>query len=89
MAAQPPAAASASVAMPTVVTYYGCVNNTTGAIRIVSKTTMCKSTENKIHWNQVGRQGPKGPQGVQGPQGPQGRKGHKDHRDRKGLQKFQ
>jgi hypothetical protein len=40
MAAQPAAAASASVPMPTVVTYYGCVNNTTGAIRIVSNTTV-------------------------------------------------
>jgi hypothetical protein len=45
MAAQQPAAASARVVMPTVVTYYGCVNNTTGSIRIASKTTMCKSTE--------------------------------------------
>jgi hypothetical protein len=72
MAAQQPAASSASVPVPTVVTYYGCVNNTTGAIRIVSKTAVCKSTEHKIRWNQVGPRGPQGPQGPQGAQGPQG-----------------
>ncbi len=63
---------------PQVTTYYGCVNNSTGAIRIVSKTTVCKSTEHKINWNEVGPKGPpgpkgaRGPQGLQGPQGPQG-----------------
>jgi hypothetical protein len=77
MAGQPKAQAS-SVDMPLATTYYGCVNNTSGAIRIVSKTTACKSTEHKIHWDQLGPQGPKGaqgpagPQGVQGPQGPAG-----------------
>ena len=30
---------------PTATTYYACINNSTGAIRIVSKTTVCKSTE--------------------------------------------
>lgn len=74
LAAQPKAQA-VSVGMPMVTTYYGCVNNTTGAIRIVSKTTACKSTEHKIHWNQVGPQGPQGPQGPAGPQGPQGAQG--------------
>jgi hypothetical protein len=63
---------------PAVVTYYGCVNNSTGDIRIVSNSTVCKSTEHKINWNQVGPKGPKGntgAQGAQGPQGPQGPKG--------------
>jgi hypothetical protein len=60
---------------PATTTYYGCVNNTTGAIRIVSKTTVCKTTEHKISWNQVGPQGPQGPQGKQGAQGPQGPEG--------------
>ena len=32
----------------TVVTYYACVNNTTGAIIIVSKTTTCKTGYHKI-----------------------------------------
>lgn len=66
---------AAQQGQPQVTTYYGCVNNSTGAIRIVSKGTVCKSTEHKINWNQVGPQGPqgpKGPQGAQGPQGPQG-----------------
>jgi hypothetical protein len=72
MAAQPRAAALASVDFPTATTFYGCVNNTTGAIRIVSSSTVCKSTEHKIHWNQVGPKGPPGPQGRQGPAGPQG-----------------
>jgi len=71
-----PSAASANVApSPTAVTFYGCVNNTTGAIRIVQSFTSCKSTEHKIHWNQVGPKGPQGPKGAQGPAGPQGPQG--------------
>ena len=60
------------------VTYYACINNSTGAIRIVNKTTVCKTGEHKIQWNQTGPQGVPGPQGIQGPQGlrgPQGLKG--------------
>jgi len=56
-------------AQPQTVTYYACINNSTGAIRIVSKNTVCKSTEHKINWNQAGPQGPKGPAGPQGPPG--------------------
>src|SRR5271154_1152055 len=73
--------ASSNELSPAVVTYYGCVNNSTGDIRIVSKSTVCKSTEQKINWNQVGPKGPKGntgaqgPKGATGPQGPQGPKG--------------
>jgi hypothetical protein len=66
---------AAQQSQPQVTTYYGCVNNSTGAIRIVSKTTVCKSTEHKINWNQVGPQGPQGPKGNQGAQGPQGPQG--------------
>ena len=70
-----------------VVTYYGCVNNSTGAITIVSKSTVCSAGFSKISWNQAGPQGPKGatgatgaqgsqgPQGVQGPQGATGADG--------------
>jgi hypothetical protein len=68
----PMAAQQTAAVVPAVVTYYGCVNNSTGAIRIVSKTTVCKPTEHKISWNQSGPQGPQGPQGAQGPQGPPG-----------------
>jgi hypothetical protein len=61
-----------------VVILFGCVNNSTGAIRIASNATVCKTTEHKIHWNQKGPQGLQGsagPQGVAGPQGPQGPRG--------------
>jgi hypothetical protein len=75
LAAQQPAASANLALSPAVVTYYGCVNNTTGSIRIVSKTTVCKSTEHKINWNQVGPRGPKGNQGNPGPQGPRGPQG--------------
>jgi len=57
------------------VTYYACVNNSTGTIRIVTQTTTCKTGEHKIQWNQVGPQGPKGTTGPQGPQGPPGTAG--------------
>ena len=70
---QPSVASGALVPASTI--YYGCVTNSTGAIRIVSKTTVCKSTEHKIQWNQIGPQGPAGPQGPQGPQGAQGPQG--------------
>lgn len=66
-----PAAAAATV-------YYGCVTNATGAIRVVTASTTCKTTEHKIQWNQTGPQGPAGPAGpkgatgAKGPQGPPG-----------------
>jgi len=63
---------------------YACVNNNTGAIKIVTPQTACAKQETLIHWNEAGQQGPVGPQGpigltgmnghdgAQGPQGPQG-----------------
>ena len=60
---------------PATVTYYGCVNNSTGDLRVVDKTTTCNSGERKIQWNQVGPQGPAGPQGPKGATGPQGPQG--------------
>src|ERR1700733_7458779 len=57
--AQLPASAS-------TVTYYACISNSSGAIRIVTKSTTCKSGEHKIQWNQTGPEGPKGPQGPAG-----------------------
>ena len=91
LAAESPAAANAAIS-PAAVTYYGCVSNSTGDIRIVSKTTVCKATEHKINWNQVGPRGPKGntgaqgPQGATGPQGPQGAPGPKGDKVSFGLQ---
>ncbi len=55
----------------TNITYYACVNNTSGTVTIVSQSTKCPSGTHKIHWNQ---QGPIGPQGIQGPQGYRERK---------------
>jgi hypothetical protein len=74
MAAQEASTSQAAV-LPPATTFYGCVNNSTGAIKIVTANTKCKATEHKIHWNQVGPQGPKGARGPQGPQGPQGTQG--------------
>ena len=58
--------------VPAAVTYYACVNNSTGGLYLVGKTTSCKTGEHKSSWNQVGPRGPQGPNGAQGPQGPQG-----------------
>jgi len=71
MFAQPPAGAD----QPVATIYYGCVTNSTGAIRIVSASTSCKTTEHKIQWNQTGPQGPQGPAGPQGPKGAKGATG--------------
>jgi hypothetical protein len=57
------------------VTYYGCVNNTTGDIIIVSAATTCQSGFHKIQWNETGPPGPDGPKGATGPAGPQGPQG--------------
>jgi Collagen triple helix repeat (20 copies) len=73
MFAQPPA----NGGQPAATIYYGCVNNSTGAIRIVTSTTTCKSTEHEIKWNQTGPQGPAGPTGPTGATGPTGPKGPK------------
>jgi hypothetical protein len=66
------------------VTYYACVNDSTGAIEIVTATKACKTGSHRIQWNQTGRQGvqgqvggsgPQGLAGAQGPAGPQGSQG--------------
>lgn len=71
MIAQPAAAAN----VPAATIYYGCVTTATGAIRIVTASTTCKTTEHKIQWDQTGPQGPAGPQGPTGATGAQGPKG--------------
>jgi hypothetical protein len=70
----PPAKAATSN-VPAATIYYGCVTTSTGAIRIVTATTTCKTTEHKIQWDQTGPQGPQGPAGPQGPQGSKGATG--------------
>jgi Collagen triple helix repeat (20 copies) len=63
------------------VTYYGCVGNLTGVLRVVSATTVCLSIETKIQWNEIGPAGPIGPagaagaKGATGPTGPTGPQG--------------
>ena len=54
------------------VTYYACVNNSSGTIKMVDENKACSNNEVKISWNQVG---PKGDTGATGPAGPQGPKG--------------
>jgi hypothetical protein len=59
-------------------TYSSCANKKTGAMRLISTSKKCKTTENKFTWNWRGTTGPQGPQGAQGPvgqQGPQGEQG--------------
>jgi hypothetical protein len=56
----------------TTVTYYACVTNKTGALKIVSKSTVCARGTHKISWNNTGPHGPKGATGSQGATGRQG-----------------
>jgi len=48
------------------VTYFACVTNSTGAIRIVGKTAGCGTGKHKISWNNAG---PRGSRGERGPAG--------------------
>ena len=56
-----------------VTLIHACVNNRTGAVRIVSPTTACDaSKETASDWNIQGPKGDKGDTGPKGPQGPAG-----------------
>lgn len=79
IAAQLPATAAA-------VTYFACINNSTGAIRIVSQSTVCNTGEHKIQWNQTGPHGAQGPKGATGAQGPKGATGATGPQGPQGLQ---
>ncbi len=61
-----------AVAQNETETYYACVNNSSGAMKIVSASANCHKNEYKIEWNNVGPTGAQGPQGPEGPQGAQG-----------------
>jgi hypothetical protein len=70
-AAAAAAAALAAGAIPAIaaattstVTYYACVTHSTGAIKIVGKTTVCGAGKHKISWNNIGPRGRQGPAGV-------------------------
>ena len=64
------------------VTYYACVNNASGTIKIVEEDQECHKNETLISWNQ---RGPKGEQGEQGEPGPQGEQGEPGPQGEPGL----
>ncbi len=66
-----------AVAQAATVTYYACVNNSTGDITIVSSTTTCATSAHKIQWNQEGPAGATGAKGATGATGPAGVAGPK------------
>lgn len=57
------------------VTYYACVDNSSGTIHMVDAGVKCSNSEQLVQWNQMGPQGEIGPQGPQGEQGLQGIQG--------------
>ena len=54
---------------------FACVNNNSGAIRIVTQGAACRTPESLVTWNVVGPQGPPGPAGPAGALGPSGPQG--------------
>lgn len=60
--------------------YHGCVNASSGLLRVLAPGDTCSSHETAISWNEtgpVGPQGPKGDTGATGPTGPIGPQGAK------------
>lgn len=51
---------------------HACVDNDSGALRIVTAETVCNADETPLEWGVIGLEGPEGPQGEQGPAGSQG-----------------
>jgi hypothetical protein len=56
---------------------HACVKKSGGAVRIVSATAHCQSTETAMSWNVQGSQGVAGARGAVGPAGPAGTPGLK------------
>ena len=54
---------------------FACVNNNSGAVRIVAQAAACRTPESLVTWNVVGPQGPPGPAGPAGALGPPGPQG--------------
>ena len=66
-------AAISYAAIPQNGVITGCFPRSGGTLRVIDATTgNCKSSEQKLEWNQ---QGPQGPAGAQGPQGVAGQPG--------------
>ena len=61
--------------------YHGCVNSSSGQLRVLSAGDACRNNEVAIDWSAHGQEGPQGPKGdtgatgPAGPAGPQGAKG--------------
>jgi hypothetical protein len=57
--------------------YHACVLSGLGQVRIIDHDTgaNCKTSEQHVHWSQVGPPGPQGDTGPQGPPGPEGAQG--------------
>ena len=60
------------IAGSTAATYYVCVKNSTGVMRMVSASKACTKGEKRWQWKGTGVQGPTGPTGPTGPPGPPG-----------------
>ena len=54
---------------------YACVAKKSGALRVVSKTTPCRTGERKISWTSAGARGAAGTPGPPGARGPTGLRG--------------
>src|SRR3954452_22988702 len=86
--------ASAQVTTPPTVAgiIYSCVNKTTGAVQIVSKSTKCPTGTKATNWNGTGPVGPAGPTGATGatgatgPAGPAGPTGAAGAQGEQGIQ---
>ena len=65
-------ASTTAMAGPVLSNVLACVNSSTGAVRIVTSTSLCVSGEIGISWAVTGAAGPTGPQGPAGATGTQG-----------------
>lgn len=62
-------------AAPTPLTMSGCVQVSSGQLRLVSASERCRPNEARIQWVANGPTGPTGPAGAAGPPGPAGVQG--------------
>jgi hypothetical protein len=67
-------------------TLRACVNNRSGAVRMVPAGAVCRRTESLVSWASSGPAGPAGLQGPAGPQGPDGPAGAKGPKGDTGAQ---
>ncbi len=80
--------AGPSASSPTIT---ACVHKSSGAARIVSSATKCRSSERRVSWKRIGpagRQGLAGAQGATGAQGVQGQPGANGAPGQPGIDDF-